>query len=214
VLTTFADREPLKESTDLRPMSAADRKPPRPGHSHLRVVDGGAPAGEPLDLDAMFRRYSPYVASIGIRLLGRDDDLDDLIQDVFLEAHRGIARVRDAGAIKGWLSRICVRRAVRRLRRRKLRTWLSFEALESEPGCATAEASPEARAEIARLYRELEQLPALVRAAWVLRRLEGQSLDDIAVACACSKSTVQRRLRDGDALLRGLPCVAAALEGR
>jgi RNA polymerase sigma-70 factor (ECF subfamily) len=183
-------------------MSAADRKPPRPDHPHLRVVDGGAPAQAPLDFDAIFRRYSPYVASVGIRLLGRDDELDDLIQDVFLEAHRGISRVRDPGAIKGWLARICVRRAVRRLRRRKLQAWLSFDALRHEPSAAAVEASPETRAELGRLYRELEKLPALVRAAWVLRHLEGQSLDDIAAACACSKSTVQRRLRDGDAHLR------------
>jgi RNA polymerase sigma-70 factor (ECF subfamily) len=193
-------------------MSAADRKPPRPGYSHLRVVDGGVPADELLDFDAMFRRYSPYVASIGVRLLGRDDELDDLIQDVFLEAHRGLSQVRDAGAIKGWLARICVRRAVRRLRRRKLRTWLSFESLEFEPAWAAAEASPETRTEVARLYSELEKLPALVRAAWVLRRLEGQSLDDIAAACTCSKSTVQRRLRSADAWLRGLRGVATEMD--
>jgi RNA polymerase sigma-70 factor (ECF subfamily) len=189
-------------------MSAADRKPPRPDYPHLRVVDSEAPANEPLDFDAIFRRYSPYVASVGMRLLGRDDELDDLIQDVFLEAHRGIVQVRDAGAIKGWLARICVRRAVRRLRRRKLQAWLTFEALH-EPSLTSVEASPETHAELTRLYRELEKLPALVRAAWVLRYLEGQSLDDIAAACACSKSTVQRRLREGDAHLRRLRGVSA-----
>jgi RNA polymerase sigma-70 factor (ECF subfamily) len=69
------------------------------------------------------------------------------------------------------------------------------------------------RAEVARLYRELERLPALVRAAWVLRRLEGQSLDDVASACRCSKSTVQRRLRDADTHLRGLRGVSTEDEG-
>lgn len=185
-------------------MSAADPKPPRHSYPPLRVVDRFGSADEPLDFDAMFRRYSPYVASVGMRLLGRDDELDDLIQDVFLEAHRGLSRVRDTGAIKGWLARICVRRAVRRLRRRKLRAWLSFDDLGYEPREETHEASPETHAEVARLYRELEKLPALGRAAWVLHRLEGQSLDDVAAACRCSKSTVQRRLRDADAHLRGL----------
>lgn len=188
-------------------MSAADPKPPRPGHPHLRVVVGGAPLGEALDFDSVFRRYSPYVASVGLRLLGRDDELDDLVQDVFLEAHRGLRHVRDANAIKGWLARICVRRAVRRLRRRKLRAWLSLDSFEHEPTYASPEASPEARAEVARLYAQLEQLPTLTRAVWVLRFLEGEGLDDIAAFCACSKSTVQRRLREAQAELRGLPAL-------
>jgi RNA polymerase sigma-70 factor (ECF subfamily) len=186
-------------------MSNPNTKPARAAHPHLRVVpeagSAPAPASEALDFDAVFRRYSPYVASIGLRLLGRDDELDDLIQDVFLEAHRGLSRLREAGAVKGWLARICVRRAVRRLRRRRLRALLSLDTLTHDADLAAPEASPEARVDIARLYRELERLPALTRAAWVLRHLEGEALDDIAVLCACSKSTVQRRLRDVQAAL-------------
>src|SRR4051812_21010739 len=103
------------------------------GRAYLRVVEGGASQQASdtggLDFDSVFRRYSPYVASIGLRLLGRDEELDDLVQDVFLEAHRGLKQVRDAGSVKGWLARICVRRAVRRLRRRRLRAFLSLDTL-------------------------------------------------------------------------------------
>ena len=53
----------------------------------------------------LFRRYAPYVATIGLRLLGRDDELDDLVQDVFIEAHRGLHSLRTPDAIKGWLAR-------------------------------------------------------------------------------------------------------------
>jgi len=170
---------------------------------HLRVVEGGASRKEAdagaLDFDSVFRRYSPYVASIGLRLLGRDHELDDLVQDVFLEAHRGLRQLRDASSVKSWLARICVRRAVRRLRRRRLRAFLSLDTLEHDAHLIAPGASPEVRAEVTRLYRNLELLPALDRAIWVLRYLEGEALDDIAVLCACSKSTVQRRLRALDA---------------
>ena len=176
------------------------------GRPLLRVVEGGASrqpteAG-PLDFDAVFRRYSPYVASVGLRLLGRDHELDDLVQDVFLEAHRGLGQLRDPGSVKGWLARICVRRAVRRLRRRRLRAFLSLETLAHDAHLAAPGASPEARAEVTRLYRKLERVPALDRAIWVLRYLEGEALDEIAVLCECSKSTVQRRLRSLDAELQ------------
>ena len=85
-------------------------------------------AGEPVtgpvpELGDLFLRYAPYVAKIGFKLLGRDDELDDLVQDVFIEAHRGLAQLRTAEAAKGWLARITVRRAVRRLRRQRLRAF-------------------------------------------------------------------------------------------
>jgi len=38
--------------------------------------------------------------------------------------------------------------------------------------------------------------------AWVLRHVEGESLDDMVALCGCSKSTVQRRLRSAEARLR------------
>ena len=182
-------------------------KSPSVARHHLRVVTGGpaaaaVPAFEATDFDSVFRRFSPYVASIGLRLLGRDDELDDLVQDVFLEAHRGLSSVREADAIKGWLARICVRRAVRRLRRRRLRAFLSLDTLSHDPELVAPGASPEARAEVSRLYGKLERLPALERVVWVLRYLEGDSLDEIATLCGCSKSTVQRRLRDACAVLK------------
>src|SRR5262249_6514378 len=59
----------------------------------------------------LFRRYAPYVATIGLRLLGRDDELDDLVQEVFIEAHRGLHQLRSAESVKAWLARITVRRA-------------------------------------------------------------------------------------------------------
>ncbi len=179
------------------------------GRPLLRVVPGGA-AGErfgrepiePGDIDALFRRYSPYVASIGLRLLGRDDEVDDLVQDVFLEAHRGLRQLREPGAVKAWLARVCVRRAVRRLRRRRLRAFLSLDTLTHDANLVAPGASPEAHAEVTRLYGKLARLPAQERVVWVLRYLEGEGLDEIAVLCACSKSTVQRRLRAAEAQLQ------------
>jgi DNA-directed RNA polymerase specialized sigma24 family protein len=52
----------------------------------------------PPGLDDLFQLYAPYVATIGFRLLGRDHELDDLVQDVFIEAHRGLHQLRDLGA--------------------------------------------------------------------------------------------------------------------
>ena len=54
----------------------------------------GPPPEPALDLDGLFRRYAPYVAAIAHRLLGRDEEVDDTIQEVFVAAVRGVHAVR------------------------------------------------------------------------------------------------------------------------
>lgn len=155
----------------------------------------GAAAAAPPQLAELFRRYAPYVATIGFKLLGSDGELDDLVQDVFIEAHRGLHQLRSGDAAKGWLARITVRRAVRRLRRRRLRAFFSLDSVAEDAALIDGAASPEEQAHVASIYRLLETLPVAHRIAWVLRHMEGETLDSIALLCGCSKTTVQRRVR-------------------
>src|SRR5258708_7808562 len=122
----------------------------------LRLVGAGEPGalgsmsgqGDPRSFDDVFRRFSPYVARVALRLLGNDSEVDDLVQDVFLEAHRGLSRLREAGALGGWLARICVRRATRRLRRRRFFSLLSLDGVAERDLPFDLAASPEQRAEV------------------------------------------------------------------
>jgi len=157
-----------------------------------------APAEQDLvaiDLEVFFRRYAPYVARIGHRLLGRDDEVDDLIQDVFLAAHRGVRRLRDAEAIKGWLATVAVRQCRRRLRARRVRTFLHLDSTSDHTQVADESASPEHRAMLAAVYRVLDRLPVNQRLAWTLRHVEGEQLERIGELCSCSLATVKRRIK-------------------
>jgi RNA polymerase sigma-70 factor (ECF subfamily) len=164
-------------------------------------VGGAELEGEldPSDFDAVFRRYSAYVARIAVRLMGTDSELDDVVQDVFIEAHRGLQALREPRAVRAWLARICVRRTVRRLRRRRLLSFLSLDAMTETEEPPDPGGSPERHAEVKKLYRVLDAMPVEERVVWVLRHVEGESLDDLVVLCGCSKSTVQRRLRSAQA---------------
>src|SRR5436190_18212968 len=82
---------------------------------------------EALDPEQLFRRHASYVAAIAHRLLGRDLDVDDTVQEVFLVAVRSAGTIRDPEAVKGWLGRITVRLARRRLRARRLKQALGFD---------------------------------------------------------------------------------------
>ena len=182
---------------------------------HLRVVSTrdlspreSALLPAPLSLEEAYRRFAPYVAAIGMRILGRDDELDDLVQDVFVEATRGIAGLTAPEAIKAWLARITVRTSVRRLRRGKLfrALHLQLDDAQDYESLASPDATPEQRAVIARVYRALDKLAANDRAAWVMRYVQGETLEQAAELCACSLSTYQRRLRRASELLdKSLP---------
>jgi RNA polymerase sigma-70 factor (ECF subfamily) len=166
-------------------------------------VDDHDQGGGALAFDAVFVRYAPYVASVGLRLLGRRDEVDDLVQDVFLEAYRGLRQVRDAGAVKGWLATIAVRQASRRLRRRRLAHHLGWRQTEADyESAAGREASPEQRLQLARVYRALDQLPVKLRVPWVLRYIEGEPIERIAEACGISRATAHRRISAAHEALR------------
>jgi RNA polymerase sigma-70 factor (ECF subfamily) len=158
-------------------------------------------ASEETELADLFRRFSPYVATIAYRLLGRDDDLDDLIQEVFIEAYRGLRQLRSPESVKAWLGRITVRRATKRLRRQRLRMFFSLEALPPDANLVDEAASPEERADVASTYRMIERIPVRQRVVWVLKHVEGETLDAIAALCHISKTTVQRRLRAAERAL-------------
>lgn len=163
--------------------------------SDLRVV---LPAEEPLPdapltLDEAFRRYVRYVAAIALKIFGRDDEVDDVVQDVFLAAHKGLRDLRDDHAIKGWLATVTVRLAGRRLRMRRLRSFFGLEDLGAMQPVAPG-ASPEQRALLASVYALLRKLPVADRLAWTLRHVEGMDLATVAQVCGCSLATAKRRI--------------------
>jgi RNA polymerase sigma-70 factor, ECF subfamily len=152
--------------------------------------------------DALYRRYAPYIGSIAVRLLGRDGEVDDLVQDVFVEVLRGLSRLRDPAAFKGWLAQITVRTATRRLRQRNLRRALHLpDAHVDYAAIAAPSATSEQRALIAQVYRALDRMPAQTRVIWILRHVLEESLHAVAELSECSQSTVQRRLLDAQALI-------------
>lgn len=148
-----------------------------------------------LELDELFRRYAPYVAKIGYRLLGRDDDVDDLVQDVFLAAHRGLESLRKPEAVKGWLATIAVRRARKKLRRRKMLAVVGLGGHAEYEDVADRAASPEERTLVSQVYRVLDRIPVDHRLAWTLRYVQGESLERVAELSGCSLATAKRRIK-------------------
>jgi RNA polymerase sigma-70 factor (ECF subfamily) len=179
----------------------------------LRLVDpsSGDDAGDgggsyeqrpPLTDAQLFKRFAPYVARIGLRLLGRESDVDDLIQEVFLAAFRQRDQLRDPNATKNWLATIAVRTARRQLRRRRLRQFVGLDSGGPAMELQDQTLSPEKRALLARVYEILDGMGVDKRLAWTLRFVEGEKLERVAEKCGCSLATAKRRIAAAQAHLQ------------
>lgn len=148
-----------------------------------------------LDAGDLFTAHARYVASLAYRMLGRDDLVDDLVQDVFVLAIGRLGGIVEPRAVRGWLARVTVRLAGKRLKRRRLASFLGFEdTVVPDEVLAAPQASPEERVLLGQVYRVLEQVPVDERLAWTLRHVEGMQLEEVAEACGCSLATVKRRI--------------------
>ena len=83
----------------------------------LHLVLAGASEARPCSaLDQAFRAHAAQVATVALRILGRRDEADDLVQDVFIKANKWLLRLREPTALHAWLMKVTVRLAWRRLR--------------------------------------------------------------------------------------------------
>lgn len=162
-----------------------------------------ARAREPWAQEALFRRYAVMVNGLAFRLIGRDDELDDLVQDCFAEAWSSLHRLESPGAFGSWLGSIVVRTTHKLLRRRRLLTRLGLRrgAPLDLDQLVSPIAPPDVRAELRSIYRQVESWPAGIRVAFLLRRVEGLPVEQVAEYMALSLATVKRRITQGDRLL-------------
>ncbi len=155
------------------------------------VVD--EPTGAPT-VDELFRSYAPYVAAIGLRLLGRPDEVDDLVQDVFIDAFKSRRKLIEREAAKRWLAVVAVRKARRRLRKRRVRNFLQLDDCYDYSARVAPGISAEDMAFVGEIYRVLDGLPVQERLAWSLRHLQGERLERVATLSGCSLATAKRRI--------------------
>lgn len=142
----------------------------------------------------LFDLHSPTVERILLRTLGSDQELDDLLHEVFMRALQSIHRLRDPEALAGWLRRLAVCAAMDLLRSRSRRRWLRFLPLESLPEPLAPELDDETREAVRITYSLLDRLPVEERVAFSLRVLDEMPLAEVAAACDCSLATAKRRI--------------------
>jgi RNA polymerase sigma-70 factor (ECF subfamily) len=158
--------------------------------------------GEPAATRELFRRHRSRVHACLFRVLGSNHDMDDLLQDAFLEVFRSLRGWRAEASLATWIDRVAVRCAYRYLSRRGRR--VATEPLGDDddagalPQLATA-AGPGARRQlardgVARLYAVLGELSAAARLAFTLHEIDGRSLSETAALVGSSVTATKLRV--------------------
>jgi RNA polymerase sigma-70 factor, ECF subfamily len=150
----------------------------------------------PIDAGDLFREHAQFVAGFLTRLGAARAELDDLVQEVFLVAHRRGGYVHGAARPTTWLAEISLRvvSTARRTRRRRPET-PDDDALReiAAPGSGPDRAAEIAQA-LTRVQSALDTIPVERRAIFVLFELEGEPCDAIAAALGVPVKTVYSRL--------------------
>jgi RNA polymerase sigma-70 factor (ECF subfamily) len=152
-------------------------------------------AGERSALGEFYRLYRNDVVRTLSRVLGPGrGDLEDVLQDVFIEAFRSLARFRGDAKVSTWLYRVCVNVALQRLRKRKRLAEVADAQLPESSTEETPERGLENRRRLDAVYRILDRLSPKKRMVFVLHEIEGHEPKEIAQIVGAPVLTVRTRL--------------------
>ena len=163
------------------------------------------------DLDAfaeIVRRHERRLRIVLLRILDDPRDVEEAVQDAFVQAWRNLGRFRAEAALFTWLYRIGVNAALARTRR-KVHATTDLDSLPSE---GTAYVPPQVRPETvaeahdlrARILAALANLPFEHREAVVLRDVAGLTNEEVAAALDVSVAAAKSRIHRGRLGLREL----------
>ncbi|TFB97644.1 RNA polymerase sigma factor [Cryobacterium sp. HLT2-28] len=157
--------------------------------SDLTLADRAAD-GDVRAFEVIVRRYGPLMRVYASRVLGSNDEMDDVVQESFITAWQQLSTLEDGGAVKSWLMRIVSRKSIDRLRARRHHANIDL----TEP-TAPEHQSPhrlaEAESQTEALSRVLAELPEDQRRCWTLRELADYSYGEIAEELELPVSTVR-----------------------
>jgi RNA polymerase sigma-70 factor (ECF subfamily) len=143
---------------------------------------------------ALYRRYARYLGGVVFQLIGDDAEVDDVLQETFVDAKDGLLAIEDPAAVRRWLVVIAIRRVHRLLLRRRVRRWYTRRFAETAPRAS----DPRDAGSAEELYDALDRIPPKLRVPWVLARIGAMSLAEAADVCEVSVATLKRRVAEAD----------------
>jgi len=140
----------------------------------------------------IWHRHAPVVRRTLSRSLGPDQELEDLLQEVFIGFVKSASKLENPNNLRSYLVSIAFRLAAMEIRKRKVRRWVTLTGAGEVPETPTLQHQPDELRALRALYRILDRLSARDRMVFVARYVEGMQIDEAAVSLGVSKATVWR----------------------
>ena len=161
-------------------------------------------AGDRETFAAMVDEYSPKLYKLALRMLRDPLEAEDVLQEAFLKAFRGINNFRGSSKLSTWLYRITANEALMRLRKKEIVALPVDEPYLLEDGaevprelkdwCCLPEDELMTTEAQDKLDDAINTLSPALRAAFVLRDLQGLSTREAAEVLQISEAAIKTRL--------------------
>ena len=160
-------------------------------------------AGDKTAFDLLVKKYQSKIAKLIARFIHDSAEVEDVTQEAFIKAYRGLANFRGESAFYTWMYRIAINTAKNHLVSTSRKTPdISIDAQEAEQyegvsylkEYATPESLTLADEVKQTVFESIEKLPMELKTAITLRELEGLSYEEIAQVMDCPIGTVRSRI--------------------
>ncbi len=163
--------------------------------------------GDTALFEILLRRYNQRIYRAVRAILRTDDEVEDVMQQAYLNAFAHLAQFADRSSFSTWLIRIAVNEALARLRKRRdgKDSWDGGDEMalmRVETKCPNPEEQASNREMQDVVEAELSALPAAYRTVLVLRDVEGLSTAEAASCLDVSEDVIKTRLSRARAMLR------------
>jgi len=169
-----------------------------------RSIDGDTDSFNQLVL-----RWERPIFALAYRVIGREEEARDVVQETFLRAFRGIKNFRGQAKFSSWVYRIALnlcRDWIRRERRAPIQATpegVDLVELAAEQGPVESIETLVARPDLSKIVEQaMALLPDEQRTAIILKEYHGMTFQEIADLQGCPLSTVKTRLYQGLTVLR------------
>jgi RNA polymerase sigma-70 factor (ECF subfamily) len=162
--------------------------------------------GDAQAFEELYRQHAGRLYNLVCRMVGSAEEADDLLQDVFLHAHKKLSSFRGDSSLGTWLYRLGMNHCLDYLRGRQVKMGRATDSLDAEGAAEPVAPAPVVPAAISRmdLERAIGRLPEGCRAAFLLHDVEGFDHREVARILGVSEGTSKSQVHKARMKLRAL----------
>jgi RNA polymerase sigma-70 factor, ECF subfamily len=161
-------------------------------------------AGDRAEFARLVDAYSRQIYRLAVRMLGNPSDAEDILQNTFLKAFQHIKGFENRSSLSTWLYRIASNEALMLIRKRKREITLTdtesednendYSPIQLTDWCCLPEEEFVSSESHAALDKAVQHLPERLRIVFLLRDIEGLSIQETSQALGLSETAVKTRL--------------------